>query len=117
MESQAKTGHSPSGHDRGNKYRQLIETEEFKELIQRKKAFIVPVTLFFLAFYFVLPILAAYSEVLIGEAFFHITWAWVYALLQFAVVWIGGIVYIKKAAKYDKMSKQILNKYEKELGE
>ena len=49
MESQAKTGHSPSGHDRGNKYRKLIETEEFKELIQRKKAFIVPVTLFFLA--------------------------------------------------------------------
>ncbi|MED3834752.1 DUF485 domain-containing protein [Peribacillus frigoritolerans] len=117
MESQAKTGHSPSGHDRENKYRKLIETEEFKELIQRKKAFIVPVTLFFLAFYFVLPILAAYSEVLKGEAFFHITWAWVYALLQFAVVWIGGIAYIKKAAKYDKMAKNILNKYEKELGE
>jgi uncharacterized membrane protein (DUF485 family) len=55
--------------------------------------------------------------VLKGEAFFHITWAWVYALLQFAVVWIGGIVYIKKAAKYDKMAKKILNKYEKELGE
>ncbi|MFJ7851414.1 DUF485 domain-containing protein [Peribacillus frigoritolerans] len=117
MESQAKLEHSPSGHDRGSKYRQLIETEEFKELIQRKKAFIVPITLFFLAFYFVLPILAAYSEVLKGEAFFHITWAWVYALLQFAVVWIGGIVYIKKAAKYDKMAKKILNKYEKELGE
>ncbi|KOR77665.1 hypothetical protein AM232_03640 [Bacillus sp. FJAT-21352] len=117
MESQAKNGHSPSGHDSGNKYRQLIETEEFKYLLQRKKAFIVPVTLFFLAFYFVLPILAAYSEVLKGEAFFHITWAWVYALLQFAVVWIGGIVYIKKAAKYDKMAKNILNKYEKELGE
>ncbi|USK75975.1 DUF485 domain-containing protein [Peribacillus frigoritolerans] len=117
MESQAKTKHSPPGHDRGNKYRQLIETEEFKELIQRKKAFIVPVTLFFLAFYFVLPILAAYTEVLKGEAFFHITWAWVYALLQFAVVWIGGIVYIKKSAKYDKLAKNILKKYEKELGE
>ncbi|MGG1994464.1 hypothetical protein ABDI28_16990 [Peribacillus frigoritolerans] len=58
-----------------------------------------------------MPILAAYSEVLKGEAFFHITWAWVYALLQFAVVWI------KKAAKYDKMAKKILNKYENELGE
>jgi uncharacterized membrane protein (DUF485 family) len=99
MESQAKTGHSPSGHDRGNEYRKLIETEEFKELIQRKKAFIVPVTLFFLAFYFVLPILAAYSEVLKGEAFFHITWAWVYALLQFAVVWIGGNRLYKKSSK------------------
>ncbi|WP_141236466.1 MULTISPECIES: DUF485 domain-containing protein [Peribacillus] len=45
------------------------------------------------------------------------TWAWVYALLQFAVVWLGGIVYIKKAAKYDKMAKNIFNKYVKELGE
>ncbi|TVX83025.1 DUF485 domain-containing protein [Peribacillus simplex] len=52
-----------------------------------------------------------------GEAFYNITWAWVYALLQFAVVWLGGIVYIKKAAKYDKIAKNILNKYEKELGE
>ncbi|MFP3511355.1 DUF485 domain-containing protein [Peribacillus sp. SIMBA_075] len=117
MESPVKTRHSPAGHDSGNKYRQLIETEEFKELIQKKNAFIVPVTLFFLAFYFVLPILAAYSDVLKGEAFFHITWAWVYALLQFAVVWIGGFVYIKKSAKYDKMAKNILNKYEKELSE
>ena len=116
MESPVKTGHKPASHDSVNKYRQLIETEEFKELIQKKKAFIVPVTLFFLAFYFVLPILAAYSEVLKGEAFYHITWAWVYALLQFAVVWIGGIVYIKKSSKYDKMAKNILNKYEKELG-
>ncbi|MEC1399466.1 hypothetical protein [Peribacillus simplex] len=59
MESPAKTGHSPSGHDKENKYRQLIETEEFKYLLQKKKAFIVPVTVFFLAFYFVMPILAA----------------------------------------------------------
>ncbi|MDO7486298.1 DUF485 domain-containing protein [Peribacillus frigoritolerans] len=69
MESTAKSRHSSSGHDSGNKYRKLIETEEFKHLLQKKKAFIVPVTLFFLAFYFVLPILAAYSQVLKGEAF------------------------------------------------
>ncbi|MDP1418956.1 DUF485 domain-containing protein [Peribacillus simplex] len=117
MEKPVKMGLSPKGHDSGNNYRQLIETEEFKDLLQKKKAFVVPVTLFFLAFYFVLPILAAYTEVLKGEAFFNITWAWVYALLQFAVVWIGGIVYIKKSAKYDKMAKNILNKYQKELGE
>ncbi|MFE3973652.1 MULTISPECIES: hypothetical protein [unclassified Peribacillus] len=42
MESPVKAGHSPAGHDSGNKYRQLIETEEFKELIQKKNAFIVP---------------------------------------------------------------------------
>ncbi|MDQ7864603.1 DUF485 domain-containing protein [Peribacillus frigoritolerans] len=76
-----------------------MKRKNSKICFKRKKAFIVPVTLFFLAFYFVLPILAAYTEVLKGEAFFNITWAWVYALLQFAVVWIGGIVYIKKISE------------------
>ncbi|MFE4811137.1 DUF485 domain-containing protein [Peribacillus simplex] len=116
MESPVKMGHLAENHDNETKYRQLIETDEFKDLLQKKKAFIVPVTLFFLAFYFILPILAAYTDILKGEAFFNITWAWVYALLQFAVVWIGGIVYIKKSAKYDTMAKNILNKYQEELG-
>lgn len=117
MESPVKTDHLINGNDREIQYRKLIETEEFKDLLQKKKAFIVPVTLFFLTFYFVLPVLAAYTDVLKGEAFLNITWAWVYALLQFAVVWIGGIVYIKKSAKYDKMAKNILTKYREELGE
>ncbi|MFB6801184.1 DUF485 domain-containing protein [Peribacillus butanolivorans] len=117
MESPVKTDHLIKGNDREIQYRKLIETEEFKDLLQKKKAFIVPVTLFFLTFYFVLPVLAAYTDVLKGEAFLNITWAWVYALLQFAVVWIGGIVYIKKSAKYDKMAKNILTKYREELGE
>ncbi|MFD4815895.1 DUF485 domain-containing protein [Peribacillus butanolivorans] len=117
MESPVKTDHLFKGNDREIQYRKLIETEDFKDLLQKKKAFIVPVTLFFLTFYFVLPVLAAYTDVLKGEAFLNITWAWVYALLQFAVVWIGGIVYIKKSAKYDKMAKNILTKYREELGE
>ena len=98
-------------------YHQLVETEDFKDLLQKKKAFIVPVTIFFLTFYFVLPVLAASTDVLKGEAFLGITWAWVYALLQFVVVWIGGIVYLKKSEKYDKMAQNILTKYQKELGQ
>ncbi|OZI13666.1 hypothetical protein CEW92_00035 [Bacillaceae bacterium SAS-127] len=96
-------------------YQQLIQTQEFQAIVKQKKAFILPVTIFFLTFYFVLPILAAYTDVLKGEAFFGITWAWVYALMQFVVVWTGGIVYIKKSEKYDFLSRKLLQKYEKEL--
>lgn len=116
MESLVKKSCFAEEHVEKYPYDQLVETEDFKGLVQKKKAFIIPVTTFFLTFYFVLPVLAAYTDVLKGEAFLGITWAWFYALLQFAVVWIGGIVYLKKSEKYDKMAKNILTKYQKELG-
>lgn len=116
MESTVKKSYLAEEHVERKPYDQLVETEDFMGLLQKKKAFIIPVTTFFLTFYFVLPVLAAYTDVLNGEAFLDITWAWVYALLQFAVVWIGGIVYLKKSEKYDKMAQNILTKYQKELG-
>ncbi|MBT2735732.1 DUF485 domain-containing protein [Bacillus sp. ISL-7] len=116
MESPVKKSYLTEEHVEKKPYYLLVETEDFKDLLQKKKAFIIPVTTFFLTFYFVLPVLAAYTYLLKGEAFLGITWAWVYALLQFVVVWIGGIVYLKKSEKYDKMAQNILTKYRKELG-
>ena len=96
-------------------FSELVKTEEFSGLLKKKKAFILPASIFFLTYYFMLPILSAYTDVLKGDAFFGLTWAWVYALSQFAVVWIGGIVYMKNAAKYDKTVEEILTKHKEEL--
>ncbi len=96
-------------------YTSLIETNDFKSLIKRKKAFILPMTIFFFVFYFSLPILAAYTKVLTTNAIGHITWAWVFALLQFVLVWVSGIIYIKKSEYYDKEADDILTKYKEEL--
>ena len=117
MEVQAKAESLTKEQVENKSYRQLIETVEFKDLLQKKKRFIVPVTTFFLVFYFVLPVLAAYTDILNGEAFFNITWAWVYALLQFIVVWVFGLVYLKKSEKYDKLAQNILTTYRKEIEE
>jgi uncharacterized membrane protein (DUF485 family) len=117
METVVKKSYLVEEHVRKMSYHHLVETEDFKGLLQKKKAFIIPVTTFFLTFYFILPVLAAYTDVLKVEAFLGITWAWVYALLQFVVVWILGIVYLKKSEKYDKMAQNILTKYQKELSE
>ena len=43
------------------------------------------------------------------------TWAWVYALLQFVLVWVCGFVYIKKSEKFDKLAAAILAKHKEEL--
>lgn len=98
-------------------YERLIQTEEFGHLLQKKKLFIIPTTIFFLIFYFTLPILAAYTKVLHTEVLGPITGAWLFAGLQFLLVWICGFIYVKKSENYDNIAKSILQKYRKEIGE
>lgn len=96
-------------------YMTLIETDDFQMLVKQKKAFVLPMSIFFLVFYFVLPVLAAYTKILNNLVIGPITWAWVYALSQFALVWIGGFVYMKKSRNYDRLASNILTKYKEEL--
>lgn len=96
-------------------YTSLVQTDDFQELLKRKKAFILPMTLFFFGFYFLLPLLAAYTKVLTYEVIGSISLAWIYALLQFVLVWVCGIIYIKKSEKYDKLADTILVNYKEEL--
>ncbi|MED0672599.1 DUF485 domain-containing protein [Aneurinibacillus aneurinilyticus] len=96
-------------------YTTLIQTTDFQELIQKKKEFIIPMSIFFFVFYFTLPILAAYTDILTKQAIGHITWAWVYALMQFVLVWVSGYVYVKKSEKLDISAKKILSAHKEEL--
>ena len=96
-------------------YERLIQTEDFKGLLQKKKAFIIPTTLFFLIFYFALPLLAAYTKVLHTDIIGPIKGVWIFAGLQFLLVWVCGFIYVKKSEKYDNLAKAILQKYRKEL--
>ncbi|CEH27869.1 DUF485 domain-containing protein [Aneurinibacillus migulanus] len=105
----------PLEKKQGSLYTTLIQTGDFQELIQKKKEFIIPMSIFFFVFYFTLPILAAYTDILTKQAMGHITWAWVYALMQFVLVWVCGYVYVKKSEKFDISAKEILSAYEGEL--
>jgi len=103
--------------EKGIPYNSIIQTNEFKELLQKKRSFIILTTIFFLIFYFSLPLLAAYSKVLHTEVVGPIPGAWLFAALQFLIVWICGFIYVKKSEQYDNLSKTILQKYKKELSE
>ena len=98
---------------RKRKYDELIETKEFKKLVQQKKMFILPTTLFFLAFYFTLPLLAAYTKILHKEVIPSIPWVWIFALAQFVLVWICGLIYLKKSKAYDSKAESIVEQYKK----
>lgn len=117
MEQQAQIREIPMQVQESVPYEKLIQTEEFKGLLKQKKSFIIPTTIFFLISYFTLPLLAAYTKVLHTEVAGSITGAWVFAGLQFLIVWVLGFIYVKKSEKYDNSAKVILQKYRKELGQ
>jgi uncharacterized membrane protein (DUF485 family) len=91
-----------------NDYQSIVQTPSFQTLLSEKKKFIIPLTIFFFSFYFALPILTSYSTVLNTKFIGDITWAWVFAFLQFVMTWGLCMLYSKKAAKFDELADKVL---------
>jgi uncharacterized membrane protein (DUF485 family) len=87
--------------ERNDEWVRVERTSAFKELMRKKKAFIIPATIFFLVFYFGLPILAAFTTVLNFNVVGAITGAYVYAFAQFAMTWILMHLYVSRANRWD----------------
>ncbi|WP_096273352.1 DUF485 domain-containing protein [Paucisalibacillus globulus] len=90
-------------------FERVESSPQFKKLMENKKKFIVPMTIFFLVFYFLLPISTSYGTFLNTPVFGDITWAWVFAVAQFVMTWVICSIYVKKANTFDKDADQIVN--------
>ena len=82
---------------------------EFRELLASKRRFIIPATLFFVVYYFALPILVGYAPHLMGRTVFGVVnMAYLFALSQFFVAWIIAALYVRAAARFDKMAAGVI---------
>jgi uncharacterized membrane protein (DUF485 family) len=88
-------------------YSQIVQSSSFQQLLREKRGFILPLSLFFLAFYFTLPILTSYSNVLNTPAIGSISWAWLFAFAQFIMTWTLCMMYSKRAARFDEIVEKI----------
>jgi uncharacterized membrane protein (DUF485 family) len=84
-------------------------SQPFKDLMATKKIFVVPAFVFFVLYYFALPVLVGYaphfmSIKVIGE----VNLAYLFALSQFFVAWIIAGLYVKAANNFDRLSKDII---------
>ena len=72
---------------------------EFRELIKKKRSFVVPATVFFLVWYFGFIVLAGYAEDFMGREFITdgLTVGYALALSQFVMVWVLGAMYLRRA--------------------
>jgi uncharacterized membrane protein (DUF485 family) len=75
--------------------------------MHQKKKFIVPMSIFFMVFYFALPIMTVYSTVLNKPAFASVSWAWVFAFAQFVMTIALCMIYTRKARKFDEIVEKI----------
>jgi uncharacterized membrane protein (DUF485 family) len=94
-------------------YTRIVQSRKFQTLLKQKRNFIVPLSIFFFAFYFTLPILTAYSTVLNREAFWHMSWAWIFAFAQFIMTWTLCTLYTRKARSFDAIAEEIKKEIKK----
>ncbi|MGE6630473.1 DUF485 domain-containing protein [Bacillus sp. NPDC077027] len=83
-------------------YRKVAASEDFRKLLEEKRRFIVPMTIFFFLFYFSLPVATSYFTFLNTPAIGPISWAWLFAITQFIMTWTLCGLYAKKAARFDR---------------
>ncbi|MCA3748319.1 MAG: DUF485 domain-containing protein [Rubrobacter sp.] len=81
----------------------IERTPAFKELMRQKKAFIIPATIFFVVFYFGLPVLTGFTTLLRVQVIGSISLAYLYAFAQFAMTWILMHLYLSRANRWDEL--------------
>lgn len=90
----------------------ISEGADFQALLRSKKRFIVSGTLFFLVYYFSLPILSGYWPELMGQKVVgRFSLAYVFALSQFPMAWILAAAYLKAAAQFDRDAAAIIARH------
>jgi len=89
-------------------FEKVEQSDQFKSFMQKKKRFIIPYTIFFLIFYFLLPVLTSYTTFLNTPVIGDISWVWIFAFAQFVMTWVLCTIYVKKAAAFDQETDQII---------
>ena len=106
-DTKAKQPAPPTDWDR------VAANDEFKDLLAAKARFIVPMSLFFIVYYFALPVLVGYfpkfmSTPVLGP----LNLAYLFALSQFIMAWTVAWLYMRAADRFDQMGKRILTRLE-----
>jgi uncharacterized membrane protein (DUF485 family) len=89
----------------------IAASPQFKDLMATKKMFIVPAFIFFVVYYFALPVLVGYAPAFMStKVIGNVNIAYLFALSQFFVAWIIAGLYVKAANDFDRLSKDIIEK-------
>jgi uncharacterized membrane protein (DUF485 family) len=118
----AETDVAPLGRDAPKPAHELTAAEDrdsvdwtaverspaFRELLAAKRRFIVPATLFFVVYYFALPVTVGFLPQFMNTRLSgHLNLAYLFALSQFVMAWTLAALYVRAAARWDRMAADI----------
>lgn len=90
-------------------WEKLAASEGFKNLLRAKRRFIIPAMIFFVAYYFALPVLIGYARPFMEKRVWGpVNLAYLFALSQFFMAWIIAALYVRAAARFDKMAAGVI---------
>lgn len=86
----------------------IQESQAFRTLMARKRRFIVPATVFFVVYYFLLPVLNGYfKDFMATKVIGSLNIAYLFALSQFFMAWVLAYLYVRAANQFDQLAEQV----------
>lgn len=101
-----RSGDPPPGE---GDWARLESEPEFRELVDAKRRFIIPATIFFMIYYFALPVLVGYwPDLMATPVVGRINVAYLFALSQFFMAWVLMAAYVRRARTFDGMVARVV---------
>ncbi len=83
---------------RSHDWERIEHSPEFQELVHKRRAFVIPGTIFFLAYYMGFILLCGYAEDFMASSVYQgLTVAYCLALTQFVMVFVLGLWYLRRS--------------------
>jgi len=77
--------------------------------LRAKRRFIIPAMIFFIVYYFALPVAVGYAPKFMEKRVWGaVNLAYLFALSQFFMAWIIAAIYMRAAAKFDNISRDVI---------
>jgi uncharacterized membrane protein (DUF485 family) len=94
-------------------WEEIERSPEFQELVKRRKAFVLPGTIFYLTWYMGFILLVAYAEDFMARRVYQgLTVGYCLALTQFVMVVVLGLLYLRKSEnEFDPLAAKAIEKY------
>jgi uncharacterized membrane protein (DUF485 family) len=94
-------------------WRALETDPEFRALVAARRRFTIPAVIFFVVYYFALPISVGYfPDVMSRRAIGSVNLAYLFALSQFVMAWVLMWLYVRAARRFDAQAARIIAKIE-----
>jgi uncharacterized membrane protein (DUF485 family) len=96
-------------------WERIEHSPEFQELVHKRRSFVVPATIFFLAYYMGFILLTGYAEDFMASSVYQgLTVGYCLALTQFVMVFALGIMYLRRADRdYDPLAHKVIDMAER----